>query len=161
MDNLYQIFKRFPLIRKYSNEGNNIWFKVYYNISSRLPHSSSVVTVQFTSFLQPENIDLEWLKDPKSLTTFTNSASLDIINQRILIDGYPHGQIYVLDYNGDIIGAYYPSDILDKDPDFLARSKIFSEEIEPMWILCYDSSMGRGYFTHRYMSLFYYGILDH
>ncbi|MBN2135214.1 MAG: hypothetical protein JW737_05750 [Acidobacteria bacterium] len=160
-ENIYLVFYTYPLIRKYSTDGKLIWSRTYFDISESLPHSASPISVRYRTFPKPEDVKLDWLLDKNNLHKFSVVFSVDIINKRLLIDGYPHGQIYVLNYDGDILGAYYPFDILKKDPDYLAEHFTYSDEIKPAWKLCYDSVTGRGYFTHIFDALFYMGTLDH
>ncbi len=158
-DELYQIFERYPLIRKYDQNGKLVWQKFYGDYEG-LKLFTGRGAEKLAEVDKPSNIELTNRKDRSNTAPFSTCSDVDIAGQRLLLRLSYRSIILSIDYDGNIKGAYYPDDIFFTNQEKLNKEDVYSSKnIKSYFWFVYSSANSTGIFLdgvnyHLYKSSF-------
>ncbi|MBN2134619.1 MAG: hypothetical protein JW737_02715, partial [Acidobacteria bacterium] len=139
---LFQIFRSYPLLRKYDINGNLLWEKKL-DFTKPLKHYTSPVAREHSQCPTQTEMRKDWITGNK-YRRFCKGINVDYNQHRILLDSTIHAAIVTLDYDGEVTGSYFPSDVMQADLKELSNKNYYSKEVFPRWKFYYDNIGRRG-----------------
>lgn len=117
--NIYQVFRNLPIIRKFDSSGKMLWQKTI--DIRKLPQMKGEHIIYFDLQMKPELLQRNNINSFER-KIFSPGVAVSNESKRIYIFHTQKYAILEISFNGDLLGAYYPCDILQVSEDDIKNS---------------------------------------
>ncbi|MBN2134313.1 MAG: 6-bladed beta-propeller [Acidobacteria bacterium] len=151
-NNIYQVFKMYPYIRKYNSEGRIL-------ISRMLPldnikHIKNPIKKHFASLENPNSAKLNRIEEYKK-HLFALGIDNNYVENKLYISLYMNSGTLMLDYKLKLIGAYFPPDVFTASDEELSDKYYRSKFIPAFNVFLYENITNRFLFLGQASGICY------